>query len=205
VAARKGIVGNDHQGMRKAEGPEAGEPADLRPPRRYVLPEGLRRELARPFGPVVAGNELPGLLEGKAVVLAVGDVVSLTLKTLGIAPRLFVCDFLTQRGEPDPTYEAELGSWGRKAFRVANPAATITREAWDAIRLGLAAGAGAGEGPVRVVVDGEEDLLGIPCFLEAPDGATVLYGMPGKGVVVVTADAAFKAKVAALLARFVRE
>jgi uncharacterized protein (UPF0218 family) len=176
--------------------------ADLRPPRRYVLPDALRAELARPFGPVVAGKDLPALLEG-ATVLAVGDVVSLTLKTLGIEPRLFVCDFLTQRGEPDPTYEAELGAWGRLAFRVSNPAATVTREAWDAVRLGLAAGAEAA--PVRVVVDGEEDLLGIPCFLEAPDGSLVLYGMPGKGVVVVTVDAAFKAKVAALLARFTKE
>lgn len=201
MAARKGIVGNDHQGLRKAEGPVA----DLRPPRRYVLPEALRGELARPFGPVVAGKELPGLLAGAPAVLAVGDVVSLTLKTLGIEPRLFVCDFLTQRGEPDPTYEAELGAWGQKAFRVSNPAATITREAWDAIRLGLAAAGGPGEGPVRVVVDGEEDLLGIPCFLEAPEGSVVIYGMPGKGVVVVTADAAFKAKVAELLRRFGRE
>ena len=178
-------------------------PADLRPPRRYVLPEGLRRELAKPFGPVVAGKELPARLEGAPAVLAVGDVVSLTLKTLGIEPRLFVCDFLTQRGEPDPTYEEELGAWGTLAFRVRNPAATVTREAWDAIRLGLEAGPEAA--PVRVVVDGEEDLLGIPCFLEAPEGAIVLYGMPGQGVVVVRVDAAFKAKVAALLARFEKE
>jgi uncharacterized protein (UPF0218 family) len=177
--------------------------ADLRPPRRYVLPDALRAELARPFGPVVAGKDLPALLKGAPAVLAVGDVVSLTLKTLGIEPRLFVCDFLTQRGEPDPTYEAELGAWGSVAFRVSNPPATITREAWDAIRQGLAAKPRAG--PVRVVVDGEEDLLGIPCFLEAPEGSLVLYGMPGKGVVVVAVDAAFKATVAELLARFGRE
>lgn len=178
-------------------------PADLRPPRRYVLPDALRAELGRPFGPVVAGKELPALVAGSPALIAVGDVVSLTLKTLGIEPRLFVCDFLTQRGEPDPTYEAELGTWGRLAFRVGNPPATITREAWDAVRLGLAAGPEAS--PVRIVVDGEEDLLGIPCFLEAPDGAIVLYGMPGKGVVVVRVDAAFKAKVAELLGRFAKE
>jgi uncharacterized protein (UPF0218 family) len=177
--------------------------ADLRPPRRYVLPERLRGELARPFGPVVAGRELPALLGDAPAVVAVGDVVSLTLKTLGIEPRLFVCDFLTQRGEPDPTYEAELGSWGTLAFRVRNPAASVTREAWDAIRLGLSAGAEAA--PVRVVVDGEEDLLGLPCFLEAPEGALVLYGMPGKGVVVVRVDPALQAKVADLLSRFTKE
>ncbi|MFA5944736.1 MAG: DUF359 domain-containing protein [Candidatus Thermoplasmatota archaeon] len=185
--------------------------ADLRPARRYVLPETLRRELGAAFGPIVQSTELKAALDGVDTVLAVGDVVSLTLKTLGLTPRLFVCDYQTQRGlgstvhrdaENEKTlYELELGSWGDLAFRVRNPATTITREAWDAIRLGLQ----HDEGPVRVVVEGEEDLLGIPCFLEAPNGAVVLYGMPNQGVVVVRVDAAFKAKVAALLARFERE
>ena len=174
---------------------------DLRPARRYVLPEALRKDLGKPFGPVVAGNDLAEALEGAAAVVAVGDVVSLTLKTLGVEPALFVCDFMTQRGTPDPTYERELGAWGTLAFRVRNPAASITREAWDAVRLGLQ----HTPGPVRIVVDGEEDLLGIPCFLEAPDGAVVLYGMPGQGVVVVEVDAALKRRVAEVLARFTRE
>jgi uncharacterized protein (UPF0218 family) len=51
-------------------------------------------------------------------------------------------------------------------------------------------------------VEGEEDLLGIPCFLEAPLGAKVLYGMPGKGVVVVEVTPVFQERVRALLARF---
>lgn len=187
-------------------GPAAAE-ADLRPARRYVLPEALRRELGKPFGPVVGGNDLPKALAGAKVVVAVGDVVSLTLKKLGLEPALFVCDFLTQRGEPDPTYEVELGTWGTVAFRVRNPAASITREAWDAVRLGLQErpAGGQGQGPVRVVVEGEEDLLGIPCFLEAPEGAVVLYGMPGQGVVVVGVDAALKARVRDVLAKFQRE
>jgi uncharacterized protein (UPF0218 family) len=177
--------------------------ADLRPARRYVLPEALRKELGKPFGPVVGGNDLPKALAGAGTVVAVGDVVSLTLKKLGLEPALFVCDFLTQRGEPDPTYELELGAWGTVAFRVRNPAASITREAWDAVRLGLQER--PAKGPVRIVVEGEEDLLGIPCFLEAPDGAVVLYGMPGQGVVVVGVDAALKARVRDVLARFERE
>ncbi len=178
-----------------------GHGVDLRPPRRYLLPDALRGELAVAWGPVVSTEELPKHLLGAPAVLAVGDVVSLTLKKLGIDPSLFVCDYQTQRGEPDPGYEIELGTWGEVAFVVRNPAGSITREAWDAVRIGLE----HSPGPVRVLVQGEEDLLGIPCFLEAPDGAKVLYGMPGKGVVVVTADAAFKAKVRELLARFTKE
>lgn len=186
--------------------PTPGGPGngDLRPARRYALPDALRKDLGKPFGPVVAGDALPAAVAGATMLLAVGDVVSLTCKTLGLEPALFVCDFMTQRGTPDPTYEAELGSWGALAFRVSNPAATITRQAWDAIRLGIEHAAG-GDVPVRIVVDGEEDLVGIPCFLEAPDGAAVLYGMPGQGVVVVKVDAALKRRVADVLARFTAE
>ena len=184
--------------------PPADEAArDLRPAKRYLLPEAVRRDLGKPFGPVVTTEQIKDSIAGAAAVIAVGDVVSLTLKHLGVEPALFVCDYMTQRGEPSPIYELELGSWGAIAFRVRNPAASITREAWDAVRVGLAHPSDAG--PVRVVVEGEEDLLGIPCFLEAPDGAVVLYGMPNQGVVVVKVDGALKAKVAAVLARFTRE
>lgn len=198
-----------------AQGPEAARPSDLRPAKRYVLPEALRAELARPFGPVLQSEQLAELVAGAPLVVAVGDVVSLTLKLLGITPRLFVCDYATQRGAPSGAgtytkglvsnesalYEMELGNWGDMAFTVRNPAGTITRQAWDAVRIGL----DHPDGPVRIHVTGEEDLLAIPCFLEAPEGAIVLYGMPNQGVVAVTVDAAFKAKVAALLAKFQRE
>lgn len=204
-------------GVKGAE-PAAPSPPDLRPARRYLLPEALRRELAAPFGPIVQSEDLKERLTGVDVVVAVGDVVSLTLKLLGLTPRLFVCDYQTQRGLPagrtaqgvntkglvsheSALYEAELGSWGEMSFTVRNPAGSITRQAWDAVRIALE----HPKGPVRVHVEGEEDLLGIPCFLEAPDGAVVLYGMPNQGVVLVHVDAAFKAKVAALLARFQRE
>jgi len=174
--------------------------ADLRPRTSYTLPDALRAELGRAWGPILQTSELPAALAGGAPIIAVGDVVSLALKGLGIEPRVFLCDFQTQRGEPDPRYEAELGSWGHLAFRVRNPPARITREAWDAVRLAL----DSPTWPVRIVVEGEEDLLGIPCFLEAPLGSRVLYGMPGKGVVVVTTTPEFLAMVQALLARFER-
>lgn len=190
-------------------------PGDLRPAKRYVLPESLRKSLGTPFGPILQSEQLAAELKGTEIVLAVGDVVSLTLKLLGMTPRLFVCDYQTQRGVPSGSgtytkglvsnesalYETELGSWGDVSFTVRNPAGTITRQAWDAIRIGL----NHPDGPVRVHVTGEEDLLGIPCFLEAPDGAVVLYGMPNQGVVVVRIDAALKVRVAAVLAKFDRE
>ncbi|HLF16007.1 MAG TPA: GTP-dependent dephospho-CoA kinase family protein, partial [Candidatus Thermoplasmatota archaeon] len=113
-------------------------------------------------------------------------------------PRLIVCDYRTRRGAPSAAYRAALGSWGTQEIRVANQAGALTREAWDAVRDALGR---PPPHPVRIVVDGEEDLLGIPCFLEAADGTSVLYGMPRQGVVVARVDAAFKAKVRRIVAR----
>jgi uncharacterized protein (UPF0218 family) len=188
-------------------------PADARPRKAYHLPDAMRKELGAPFGPILSTEQLGQTLSDAHDLVCVGDVVSLTIKELGLSPRLFVCDFQTQRGQADRMFEVELGSWGRFAFKVRNPAGQVTREAWDAIRLGMAHGGlrdedgdvdedGGAEGPVRVFVEGEEDLLGLPCFLEAPLGAKVLYGMPGKGVVVVDVTLDLQAQVRALLARF---
>jgi uncharacterized protein (UPF0218 family) len=149
------------------------------------------------FGALVQTDGVAAAVAGAPVVVAVGDVVSRTLHDLGIAPRLFICDYRTQRGAIDGDLQAILGAWGDREVRVRNPATTITREAWDAIRDALHRLAGT----TRLVVDGEEDLLGIPCFLEVPVGAKVLYGAPGRGVVVVTVDAAFQDVVRGIVAR----
>jgi len=42
----------------------------------------------------------------------------------------------------------------------------------------------AGE-PVMIEVDGEEDLAALPAIVAAPDGASVVYGQPGEGMVRV--------------------
>jgi uncharacterized protein (UPF0218 family) len=39
--------------------------------------------------------------------------------------------------------------------------------------------------PIRIKVQGEEDLLALPLFAMAPKGAVVLYGQPLEGMVLV--------------------
>lgn len=170
---------------------------DLVPAIRYQLPQGLRVELAKPFGPVVGGAQLREAVGDAETILAVGDVVSMTCKEQGLLPKLFVCDYKTQRGGVSELYKRELGGWGTEELKAKNPAASITRDAWLAVREGLAR-----PGMVRLLVQGEEDLLGIPCFLEAPMGAKVLYGLPGEGVVVVTVTKGLQDRIVGLLAKF---
>ncbi len=176
--------------------------ADLRPTSIYTLPERLRPALAEPWGPVVDTQTLALMLKPTDTILAVGDVVSATLQDLGVKPRLFVCDYETQRGGEDLVLRQRLSAWGDRGVIVRNEAATVSRAAWDAVRAALEQPEGI---TTRIVVAGEEDLVGIPCFLEAPEGAIVLYGMPGRGVVVCTVTPALQAKVAHLVQQMALE
>ena len=53
--------------------------------------------------------------------------------------------------------------------------------------------------PVRLLVNGEEDLLVIPACIHAPANAVVLYGQPGRGLVVVPVSDEIKTRMQALL------
>ncbi|MHB8632470.1 MAG: GTP-dependent dephospho-CoA kinase family protein [Thermoplasmatota archaeon] len=183
---------------------------DLKPAREYRLPTAMREELASPMGPIAVTSGLKALLGNAHPVIAVGDVVSLTLLELGIAPKFFLCDYKTQRGGPvaaNPVplpahrFRTMLGKWGSKEMETANPAGTITRHAWETIRKAFADPAPA---PIRIVVRGEEDLLGLPCVMEAPLGAVVLYGMPSKGVVVVHVTEEARERARGILSRMER-
>jgi hypothetical protein len=74
---------------------------------------------------------------------------------------------------------------------------TLRREdVLAAIREGMETGRST-----LVRVDGEEDLAALPAIAAAPDGASVLYGQPGEGVVHVTVDDDVRDRVRSLLDR----
>ncbi|MEM2870522.1 MAG: GTP-dependent dephospho-CoA kinase family protein [Thermoplasmata archaeon] len=149
-----------------------------------------------PLGPIVDAQELPGLLGKARPLVTVGDVVTSTLLAAGIRPELAVFDFKTKRKER-VGLEFFLERAGGEVLRAPNPAGTLTQELWSAIERGIRL---AQEGrSACVVVEGEEDLAAIPAILLAPDGAVVLYGMPGKGVVVVRVDGTSRARARGLL------
>ncbi len=175
-----------------------GPQVDLRPEHAYVLPDALRARFAEPWGPVLSTEELARTLDGDDVLVAVGDVVSLTLKELELTPRVVVVDYKTQRGDEDPALRAALESWGNREMRVPNPAGQLTREAWTAVRRAMVLETG---GPTRTVVDGEEDLVGLACFLEAPLGAKVLYGVPGEGACLVEVTPGVRERLSDLVAQ----
>lgn len=118
-------------------------------------------------------------------MIAVGDKVTESLQELGRTPDVQVIDETegrVRRLPPEVPYV--------RILRAKNPAGTITREATEAVR-----GAFAGAKPVRVLIEGEEDLLAIPAIDAAPEGSVLYYGQPGKGVVRVSVDGRAKSSV----------
>jgi uncharacterized protein (UPF0218 family) len=146
----------------------------------YKLPEHLRPTFAKPFGAVYTTAQLLHELHRRDRIVAVGDIVAKTLIENGQKPRIIVVDYKTKRGKIDPELQRILGAYGQKVLRVQSPAATISDELFHAIQQALKS-----KQTVRIEVDGEEDLAGLPFMAIAKDRTIVLYGVPDKGVCLV--------------------
>lgn len=159
------------------------------------LPEDLRAELKEPLGRVYTDADAL-LAAASEPLVAVGDVVTYHLLTAGYRPAVAVVDGKTERERVDREVRAAIDGFDR-AVEVENPAATVAEGALDALRGALDHG-----GTTLIEVDGEEDLLALPAVLAVPEGASVVYGQPGEGMVLATADDGTRERVRSLLTRF---
>ncbi len=161
----------------------------------YVLTPKLRRKLKRPLGRLfpavdVRGEEFLALVTQSSFVVTVGDRVTETLQeTTGRSPDVFVVDGMERRTARDVPRIAHAAT-----LKAKNPAGRITRAAMAAMKKAF-----AGQKPVMVLVDGEEDLLTIPAVIDAPLGAVVFYGQPLEGVVAVEVNEKSKANAREVL------
>ncbi len=162
----------------------------------YRLPEGLRSKLAQPLGQVFSAEEAAGpgfakIAREAPMVVTVGDRVTDTLGEAGRTPDVQVVDGVERRSRrelPNVPYA--------RLVKVRNPAGTLTNSAITGVRRAF-----LGRKPVRVQVDGEEDLMAMLAIAMAPVSATVFYGQPGVGVVAVKANAVSKSRNRAMLAK----
>jgi uncharacterized protein (UPF0218 family) len=134
----------------------------------------------RPFGTLVPDKDvtkqkLSSMLKGAKKVIAVGDATTERLVSFEIIPDVAVIDGRERRSK-----RSLPSGYPAMELRCANPAGTISKGAVKILQDALREKA-----PVRVVVDGEEDLLALPVFAMAPEGSAVLYGQPLEGLVVV--------------------
>ena len=156
------------------------------------LPERLRSELKEPLGPVVADAE--SLLAAvESPLVTVGDIVTYHLEEAGRPPDVALFDARTKR---EPVDDAVGAALAEADVRVENPAGTLTADLLVALRDAIDA-----TDPVRIRVDGEEDLAALPAIIAAPEGASVVYGQPGEGMVHVRVTPEARDRSRDLLAR----
>jgi len=163
------------------------------------LQQELRPELKEPFGPVYTDADAL-LADADEPLVAVGDIVTYHLTRSGYTPAVALVDGRTKRAAVEDHVEAAIdGDRFDREVAVRNPPATLSAALLEALRAALDA-AEAGETTV-VVVDGEEDLAALPAIAATPTGASVVYGQPDEGMVLVACEGEARAAVEDLLGR----
>jgi uncharacterized protein (UPF0218 family) len=163
----------------------------------YTLTPELRKKLEKPIATLIRGSfaetmkRFKDMMEKEepSVIISVGDTVSRNSVKNHIFPRLSIVDNKVMRKNVQP-----VPLTGEKIIHVKNPPGTITEEALEAIQEALKS-----DCRIKVIVDGEEDLLTLIAVLYAPENSYVIYGQPHEGIVVVRVTPEKKAEVAGIL------
>jgi hypothetical protein len=163
------------------------------------LQQALRPELKEPMGPLYtdAGQLLAA---AETPIVAVGDIVTYHLTQDGHTPAVALVDGRTKRTAVEGHIrEAIDGDRFDREVAVANPPATLSADLLTALRAAIDR-AETGETTV-IVVDGEEDLAALPAIAAVPGVASVVYGQPDEGMVLVDAGGEARSTVSDLLDR----
>ncbi|MDC6463316.1 GTP-dependent dephospho-CoA kinase family protein [Nitrosopumilus sp.] len=128
-------------------------------------------------------------LSDDSFIITVGDRTTEKMIDFDLIPSLQIIDGLEKRIKRDII---KLGN----AFelKIDNPAAEITLESIEIIKKAFTM-----HSPIRLTVNGEEDLLVLPVCIHAPENSVILYGQPNKGLVLVQITTEIRNKAQALL------
>ncbi|GAA0214129.1 GTP-dependent dephospho-CoA kinase family protein [Halobaculum roseum] len=159
-----------------------------------TLPDDLRGAFKEPMGPVYTDTERLLSAAGDPIV-AVGDVVTYHLRVAGRDPDVAVIDGKTKREAVGEEIAAVLDGENRR-IEAENAPATLSRDLLSALVEALAS-----DDPVVVHVAGEEDLAAVPAIVAAPEGASVVYGQPDEGMVLVNVTPDSKREARELLGK----
>lgn len=165
------------------------------------LPESLRRELSEPVGVLVEGSDYLDVARRVVEVVrggrtwCVGDTVVASLLDTGYVPDVAIIDGRTMRDrEIDISRIVEVYRSGGVVYRIENPRGHLNLEIEDIVRSIVSGGRRS-----LVLVDGEEDMLSLGVIVYAPEGDYVVYGLPGRGVVVIRIDSLIKKRAIEVL------
>lgn len=134
-------------------------------------------------------------LKKSSLIITVGDIVTETLSQEGLIPHISIIDNksdgkILSRDSNHITYD------------FINPAGTIQKKSVTWLSK-IFQKFTKNQNSICVTVDGEEDLLALPCILLAPLNAVVIYGQKDHGIVLNFVTEELKHKARALVEKFV--
>ncbi len=155
------------------------------------LPENLRNELKIPLGKLIPNNssekeDYIRKIYSEKVVITVGDATSELLLQMGLIPLLHIVDGQEKRKKRS----LPLADVVTTELTVKNNPGEINSESFNLIKNIFEE-----KPPIRLVVDGEEDLLVLPVCLFAPENSVVMYGQPNEGLVIAEITSEIRDKV----------
>ena len=159
------------------------------------LPDSLREQLKIPLGDLLLEKDatkqnIIKYLSNNSFVITVGDRTTEKMINFGLTPSVQIIDSQEKRIKRDPPKDENIST----ELRCDNPAAEITEQSIDTIKKAFSL-----KPPVRIVVNGEEDLLVIPVCIHAPKDSVVMYGQPNEGLVIVQITPEIRNKTQRLL------
>lgn len=159
------------------------------------LPESLRDKLKAPLGKLIKNkqvtkNNIQKEISSAKFIVAVGDATTEKLLEFGITPTMQIVDGKEKRVKRALPQSTAIHT----NLSCKNPAGEITEESINVIKNGFTS-----KPPIRITVNGEEDLLVLPACLYAPENAVVMYGQPDEGLVIVHVNDETRRKTKSIL------
>lgn len=164
------------------------------------LPEDERYQVKEPKGKLFEDLERAieylDSLDYKELI-TVGDVASSKLLKRGLNPDMIIVDFKIMRSPAGNDIKKIVEEHPVPQIRTENPPGHISEDLWNGIKTA--------ETPIKIIVEGEEDLATIPAVLHAPNDSVVAYGQPGEGIVLVEVSEEKKEEFMKLFELFKKE
>jgi len=173
----------------------------------------VESELKQPFGKLIEGPEedtsiaikeaLSYILETSdfnGLLIAVGDVTVLGFQRAGRTADLAFIDGQTKRSHWASSSEINQDLYDN-IIECNSPAGSLSNSLLEACRESVSSWLENGDSSL-IIVTGEEDLAPLLLHPLAPIGSAVVYGQPGKGVVVRWCDEESKDRCRNLLLDF---
>jgi cytidyltransferase-like protein len=171
------------------------------------MPDSLARQLREPKGIIIPGDQndfqkaardaVRYIQQHKpTMVIAVGDIVSISLMQAGLTPDIQIIDYQSQRKDVShlhTTTDADQ-SYRNSPGKIHKTSALALKRAITRFMKGKQS--------ESLIINGEEDLLAMPAILYAPLGSYVLYGQFNQGIVILVVTEEYKQEISRLLSQF---